>query len=92
MLGISWKNQKAQCDSFLSVVIMAWQQISSEIIVKGFKECYLSKAVNGTDMLWNDSEVGNVGTGVNMNTLETVKVQRVTLSSKGEWSPTCSVY
>jgi hypothetical protein len=37
---------------------MAWQCISPEVIVKGFKKCCISSAVVGTDdnMLWNDSE------------------------------------
>ena len=37
---------------------MAWQRISPELTVKGFKKCCLSSAVDGTDdgMLWNDSE------------------------------------
>jgi len=36
----------------------AWQCISPEVTVKGFKKCYTSNAVDGTDMLWNDSEEG----------------------------------
>jgi len=42
---------------------MAWQCISPEVTVKGFKKCCISSAVDGTDngILWNDSaEVGNV--------------------------------
>jgi hypothetical protein len=36
---------------------MAWQHISPEVIVKGFKKCCISSAVDGTDdMLWNGSE------------------------------------
>jgi hypothetical protein len=44
-------------------IIMAWQRISPETTVKGFKECCMSGAVDGTDddMLWNGSEGdGNV--------------------------------
>jgi hypothetical protein len=38
--------------------IMASQCISPEVIVKGFKKCFISSAVDGTDddLLWNDSE------------------------------------
>jgi hypothetical protein len=38
-------------------IIRAWQCISPEVIVKGFKKCCISNAVDGTDddMLWNDS-------------------------------------
>jgi len=37
---------------------MAWQYISSEVIVKGFKKCCIFNAINETDddMLWNGSE------------------------------------
>jgi len=37
---------------------MAWQHISPEVTVKGFKKCCMSCAVNGThdEMLWNDSQ------------------------------------
>jgi hypothetical protein len=36
---------------------MAWQYISSEVTVKGFKKCCISSAVDGTNgMLWNDHE------------------------------------
>jgi hypothetical protein len=37
---------------------MAWQHISSEVVVKGFKKCCMSSAVVKTDdnMLWNNSE------------------------------------
>ena len=38
-------------------IIMAWQHISPEVIVKGFKKCCMSNVVDGTDdMLWNGSE------------------------------------
>ena len=42
---------------------MAWQCISPEVIVKVFKKCCVSNAVDGSDddMLWNGSEEeGNV--------------------------------
>jgi len=37
---------------------MAWQRISPEVTVKGFKKCCISKAMDETydDMLWNGSE------------------------------------
>jgi hypothetical protein len=43
-------------------IIMAWQHISPDVIVKGSKKCYISNAVDETgDMLWNGSEDdGNV--------------------------------
>jgi hypothetical protein len=38
-------------------MITAWQHISLELTVKGFKKCCMSNVVEGTDdMLWNDSE------------------------------------
>jgi hypothetical protein len=44
-------------------ITMAWQCISPDMIVKGFKKCCISNAMDGTDngMLWNNSEEdGNV--------------------------------
>jgi hypothetical protein len=44
-------------------IIMAWQCISPEVILKGFKKCCISNAMDRTDddMLWNESaEDGNV--------------------------------
>ena len=36
---------------------MAWQHVSPEVTVKGFKKCCISNAVDGTDdMLWNGCE------------------------------------
>jgi hypothetical protein len=39
-------------------IIMAWQCISPEVTVKGFKKCCIPSALDGTDddMLWNDRE------------------------------------
>jgi hypothetical protein len=38
---------------------MAWQHISPDLTVKGFKKCCMSSVTN--DMLWNGSEEdGNV--------------------------------
>ena len=42
---------------------MAWEHISPEVTVKGFKKCCLSNTVNGTDsvILWNGTaENGDV--------------------------------
>jgi len=44
-------------------IIMAWQNISPEVTVKGCKNCYISTAKDETEnnMLWNCSEEdGNV--------------------------------
>jgi hypothetical protein len=38
-------------------IITAWEHISPELTIKGFKKCCISNAVDGTDdMLWNDRE------------------------------------
>jgi hypothetical protein len=39
-------------------ILTAWQRISPEVIVKGFKKCCISNAMDGSedDVLWNDSE------------------------------------
>jgi hypothetical protein len=45
-------------------IIAAWQCISPEVTVKGFRKCCMCSAVDGTDgdMLWNGSERnGDVG-------------------------------
>ena len=54
------------------------------MIVKGFKQCYTSNAVDGTDdMLWNGSEEhGNVRSVRKMKA-PIVKVETVTLTGKG---------
>jgi len=55
-------NQKIKC--VLSLwVILAWERISPEVIVKGFKTCCISNAVDGTinGLLWKEREDdGNV--------------------------------
>jgi hypothetical protein len=38
-------------------ITTAWQHISPEVTVKGFKKCCISSAVDETDMLWNGGEV-----------------------------------
>jgi hypothetical protein len=39
------------------LIITAWHSISPEMTVKGFKNCCVSSAADGTDegMLWNSS-------------------------------------
>jgi hypothetical protein len=39
-------------------ITMAWQHISHEVNVKGFKKCYISSALDETenDVLWNYSK------------------------------------
>jgi len=39
-------------------ITTAWQHISPEVTVNGFKKCCTSNAMDGMDdnMLWNDSE------------------------------------
>jgi hypothetical protein len=42
-------------------IVKAWQHISADIIVQGFKKCCFSNAEDGTDdddTLWNGSEEG----------------------------------
>jgi hypothetical protein len=44
-------------------IIRTWQDISPEVMVKGFKKCRISNAVDDTDddMLWNGKEEdGNI--------------------------------
>jgi len=74
-------------------IITAWQRISPQVIVKGFKQCYTSNAVDGTDdMLWNGSEEhGNVRSVRKMKA-PIVKVETVTLTGKGGQNVTCFLY
>ena len=39
-------------------IIMAWQSVLPEVIVKGFMKCWMSSAAEETDddMFWNGSE------------------------------------
>jgi len=73
-----------------------WQHILPEVIVQGFEECHISSVLDETDdsMLWNDSEeVGVAATSVRKmkalivktDTVETMKVERVTLIGEGRW-------
>jgi hypothetical protein len=61
-------------------IITAWQCISSDVILKGFKKCCISSAVDGTEdgTLWNDSEVS-----VRKMKALTVKMETVILIGKG---------
>jgi len=78
--------------------VTEWQRILSEVIVQGFEECHISSALDETDdnMLWNDSEkVGVAATYVRKmkalfvktDTVETMKVERMTLIVEGRWYP-----
>ena len=44
---------------------MAWQRISPKVTVKGFRNCSMSSATDGTDVdIWDESaEDGNVSSG-----------------------------
>ena len=66
-------------------ITTAWQHISPEATVKGFKKCCISNAVDGTDddMLWNGSEEdGHVTSECEMKIL-TLKMETVTLIGTG---------
>jgi|TergutCu122P5_1016488.scaffolds.fasta_scaffold2076763_3 hypothetical protein len=66
-------------------IITAWQHISPEVNVKGFKECCTSNAVGETDdMLWKGSEEkGDVSSECEEDEGVTVKMETVTLIGKG---------
>ena len=68
-------------------IITTWQRISPQVIVKDFKQCCTSNAVDGTDddddTLGNGSEEqGNVKSVRETKAL-IVKVETVTLTGKG---------
>jgi hypothetical protein len=65
-------------------IITAWQHITPEVTVKGFKKCCVSSGVDGIgiDMLRNGSEEDlNVRSVRKMKAL-TVKMETVTLIGK----------
>jgi len=67
-------------------IVTAWQHISPEVTVQGFKKCCISNAVDKTDdvMLWNGSEEdGNVGSECEQVEDIAVKLETVTLIGKG---------
>ena len=47
-------------------IVTAWQCISPEVTVRGFKKCCISNGMDGTDgdMLWNGCEEGGNVRGV----------------------------
>ena len=74
-------NQKIKCILFLWV-ILAWERISPVVIVKGFKMCCISNAVDGTDdgLLWKDREdMGMLGLSVRKMKVLSVKVKTDTI-------------
>jgi hypothetical protein len=67
-------------------IITAWQCISSEVILKAFKEYCITNAMDGTEdgMLWNVSEGdGNVGVSMKKMRTLTVTTETVTLIGTG---------
>ena len=78
-------------------LVRAWQCISPETIVEAFRKCCISSEFDGTDddTLWNDSKgKGMLAVSVRkmkaltmrMDTLQTMKMERVTLIGKGRIS------
>jgi hypothetical protein len=66
------------CMYYSMLIIMAWQHISLDMTVKGFKKCCISGV---TDMLWNGSE-GDKNVRSECAEL-TVNMETVTLIGKG---------
>jgi hypothetical protein len=75
-------------------IIMAWQRISPDVTAKGFIQCCISNALDGTDyyMLWNSSEEDGNVRSVRTMKAQTVKMETVTLIDKGRWTLTCFVH
>jgi hypothetical protein len=62
-LGSSKLIEKHKCIIQSVRIIKAWQHVSPEVIVKVFKKCCISNAMDDTDndILWNGSEEdGNI--------------------------------
>jgi hypothetical protein len=64
---------------------MAWQRISPEVTVRGFKNWCIASVMDETDdMLWNGSEEdGSVRSECEEDEDMTVKMDTVTLIGKG---------
>jgi len=52
----NWKNEEDHCDSSLLVYVHGTVEISSETTAWDFKNYCMISAVDGSDMLLNDSE------------------------------------
>ena len=66
-------------------IITAWECVSPEVTMKGFKKCCISTAVDETedDMLWNGNEEDGDVRSVRKTKAQTVKMETVKLISKG---------
>jgi hypothetical protein len=66
-------------------IITAWQHISPQVTVKGFKKCCISNAVDGTDgdMLCNDERMGLLGVSLRKMKALTMRMETMTLVVKG---------
>jgi hypothetical protein len=68
-------------------IITAWQCISPQVIMKGFKKCCISIALMiSCGMPVN--RMGMLGESVRKMKALTVKLETVTLSGKGRWNQT----
>lgn len=69
------------------LIITAWQRISPEVIVKGFKKCCISSAVDWTDddTLCNDSIKRNGMLAVNVRKIKALTVKlNITDNASGQ--------
>jgi hypothetical protein len=75
-------------------IITAWQCISSEVNVNGFKKCCISIALDRTDdsCAMAVKRMGMLEFSMRKMMALTVKMERVTLIGKDRWNLTCSVY
>jgi len=81
---------------FCQWLIRAWQCISPAVIVEAFKKCCMSSGLDGTDdTLWNDRKEKGIlavsvrnmkALAVRLDTLQTMKMEKVTLIGKSRIS------
>ena len=64
-------------------ITTAWQRISPEVTVQGFKRCCLSNATDGTDDSMAVKRMGVLGVSVREMKALTVQMETVTLIGKG---------
>jgi len=83
----NWKNEKDHCDSSLFVRVHGMVGASPEATVREFKNCCITIAMDGSDMLLNDSEeAGSYSRVVRVDTLQTLLVERLTPDGKSRWT------
>jgi hypothetical protein len=69
----NWKNEEDHCDSSLFMCVHGMVGVLPEATVREFKNCCITTAIVGSDMLLNDSEeAGSYSRVVKVDTPQTL--------------------